>query len=103
MQVLLSYDWCGNVRELRNVLEAYVINCKGNVIKIDDLPQEIHPSSTRKPIVEIPEKYNIGTRKNSQQRIIEALERAEGNKSEAASILGMGRTTLYRYMKKYGL
>lgn len=101
MQVLLNYDWPGNVRELRNLLEASVINCKGNIIKIDDLPQDFHAPEKRISDLEIPAEYNIGKKQNSIRRILDALEQADGNKSEAARILGMGRTTLYRYMKKY--
>ncbi|MFN4012595.1 MAG: sigma-54 interaction domain-containing protein, partial [Aquificaceae bacterium] len=86
VRLLLSYDFPGNVRELENLIEHAVITCKGSLIKAEDIPIE----KEGKPLEEM-------------ERIKKVLKEVGGNKSMAAKILGMHRTTLWRKLKGFGL
>jgi transcriptional regulator with PAS, ATPase and Fis domain len=100
MRMLMAYNWPGNVRELRNALEWAVINCTASVLAPEDFPAYIVP--TQRPIHdEIPAVFDKN--KFKRQRLIDALEKSNGNRAEAARILGIGRTTLYRQLKKFNL
>ncbi|RUM28137.1 MAG: sigma-54-dependent Fis family transcriptional regulator, partial [Aquifex sp.] len=94
MKLLLEYDYPGNVRELENAVEHAVVVSKGSVIREEDLPEEIRMGR----------KFKKSPEGNKEiEKIKEALERAGGNKSLAAKILGIHRTTLWRKLKEYGL
>jgi PAS domain S-box-containing protein len=88
MRILLGYSWPGNVRELKSAIDFATLHCKPSVIGAEDLPPEIvqatHPKAGTTPY------------RNEKQRIIEALEAADGNRTVAARELGMSRATLYR-------
>ncbi len=94
LEVLMEYPYPGNVRELENIVERAVIVCTGAYIKREDLPEEVK----RREIL-----CEEGQECDEAQLIREALEKAGGNKSLAAKILGIHRTTLWRKMKEYGL
>ncbi|HNT87754.1 MAG TPA: sigma-54 dependent transcriptional regulator, partial [Candidatus Hydrogenedentes bacterium] len=99
MSILMDYHWPGNVRELESAIEAGVIRCRGAVLLPEDLPVEIlHAQPAVAAPVIIP--YS---RADEQRRILDALERARGNRAAAARLLGMGRATLYRKLRKHGL
>ena len=109
-QALLSYDWPGNIRELRNAVERMIVLDSDSQLDVDDLPDEIAVLARRdgdlagtpaapgsdsligRPLLDV-EKYYI-------QR---ALELTEGKREEAAQLLGIGERTLYRKIKEYGL
>ncbi|WP_243694529.1 helix-turn-helix domain-containing protein [Aquifex aeolicus] len=94
MKLLLEYDYPGNVRELENAIEHAVVVSSTSLIGPDDLPEEIRIGS------KVKKKF----RENEElEKIKEALERAGGNKSLAAKLLGIHRTTLWRKLKEYGL
>lgn len=93
MKLLLSYDYPGNVRELENIIERAVVITSGNYIEIGDLPEEIFERNSA----------TVKEKNEEVERIREALRIAKGNKSLAAKILGMHRTTLWRKLKEYGL
>jgi DNA-binding NtrC family response regulator len=96
MKALLDYSWPGNVRELKSAIESAVIHCKGSVIQYDDLPPEIiHPE--QQPAVP------MQPSSNERNRILIALREANGNRSEAARLLGMSRRTFYRRLLEYNL
>ncbi len=84
LERLASYAWPGNVRELRSAIEHAVIRCRGSVIRLEDLPPEIVPP-TEGPVAA-----------DEKQRFFAALERAGGNRSRAAKLLGISRATFYR-------
>lgn len=89
---LLDYDWPGNVRELRNALEAAIIRASGDLLRADDLPPEIRDAaSTPSPATE------------EAERIRAALDRTDGNRTEAAELLGISRATLYRRLDEYDI
>jgi len=93
MQMLLDYSWPGNVRELKNAISFAAIHCKGPGINAKDLPPEITGAPARHSLRR---EYEIDTEK---ERIMNALEACDGNRGEAAKMLGIGRATLYRRMK----
>lgn len=97
MHALLEYPWPGNVRELKSAIEAAVIHCKGSVIQHDDLPPEIISPDAPAPSVPVP------SASTERSRILIALREANGNRSEAARLLGMSRRTFYRRLLEYDL
>ncbi len=95
---LQQYRWPGNVRELRHATERAVILCETNKLKSTDfLPDMRTPVDTAKTS----DSYNI--QDVEKTAIDQAIRKHNGNLSQAAQELGMGRSTLYRKMKKYGL
>jgi DNA-binding NtrC family response regulator len=90
---LLDYDWPGNVRELRNALEAALIRASGEVLRADDLPPEIREASSS----------HTRSSDDEAERIRAALEQTDGNRTEAAELLGISRATLYRRLDEYGI
>lgn len=105
LRVLQGYDWPGNVRELRNLCERMLVLFGGKRIGPDNLPIEIRrppPSSSGRGGFELPA---AGIRLEDLERnlIGQALERAEGNRTQAARLLGLSRDTLLYRLKKYAL
>ena len=101
LSVLSSYDWPGNIRELGNEIWRLVETVKGEV-KPEHLSKKISASRdaserTRPGTLEQMEKDVLGG------AIVEALEKTHGNRAQAARLLGIGRTTLYRRLERYGL
>ena len=93
MDLLMKYKWPGNVRELRNAVQYGLIQCKGNTLEPRHLPTEI--------MSETPARSTIGPgrkAKLSAKDVQEALSVAGSNKAKAARLLGVSRTTLYRYL-----
>jgi transcriptional regulator with AAA-type ATPase domain len=93
MQALMRYDWPGNVRELDSVLSAMASSSRGSDINLSDLPAHYQRGSRRLRRIEHVER----------SAIIQALLESDGNKTKAAEILEIGRATLYRKMRVYGL
>ncbi len=97
IDMLTSYHWPGNVRELRNAIEFAYVKCHEDSI----LPEHLPPEITTSRLV-LPNKPGPKVRIKKDQ-ILLALARSDGNKKDAATRLGIGRATLYRYLKRYGL
>lgn len=97
-QYLKNYEWKGNVRELENVLER-AINFMGDreIIDVDDLPKEV----TGKKASIIPKRLQDILEESEKNAIILALRASDGNKTKAAKILDIGRTSLYEKIEKY--
>jgi DNA-binding NtrC family response regulator len=93
MALLTQYDWPGNVRELEHAVERACIFCPGETILSEYLPPETIALAQEDSVVE------IEGRGNSQERIADALKKSGGNKAKAARLLGVSRTTLYRWLK----
>jgi transcriptional regulator with GAF, ATPase, and Fis domain len=111
MRALVNHDWPGNVRELENAIERAVIIASGRQIELDDLPDAISrgasdPSAHAKAArvfnragldIEFPSSMD-----EIERRVIEAtLEYTQGDKSQAARLLNIGRKTLYRKLEQY--
>lgn len=108
LAALTRYDWAeNNVRELANEIERAVIFAEGVQLKLTDLSEKIRgsteiPSATAAPITT--EQEEILTHAEFEKRYIRSiLAKAGGNKSKAAKLMGVPRTTLIGKMQKYGL
>jgi DNA-binding NtrC family response regulator len=99
LEKLLHYDWKGNVRELKNVIERAVILASGELTP-DLLPAEILFAADHES-VSGGASFDLSMAEKSLIR--KALQHTNGNKTEAARLLGLGLTTLYRKIEEYGL
>jgi len=91
---LQQYDWPGNIRELKNVIERSVILENGNELTTATLPFTMqHPADHKTASFELAEV--------EKQHIRKVLQHTNGNKTEAARLLGIGLTTLYRKIEEY--
>lgn len=100
MERFQEYRWPGNVRELENVVEAAVHLTNRETITLEDLPEHLLVEPVR--LEEHGSLKEILARAE-KQAIELALHKAKGNKWEAAKILGIGKSSLYEKLKKYGL
>ena len=99
MALLMGYHWPGNVRQLENVFErAFALGVK-DVLHVKDLPNEIAQQSS----TWMPADVNCNLKAIEEKTIRHALQRAGGNKAEAANLLGINTTTVYRKMAKYNI
>ena len=101
---LLAYQWPGNVRELRNAMETASLVARGESIEWGDLPPEILknilPPSPSGPIP-LPSSRTL--EEIEREAIVSALLVTDGNKTQAAKMLGIGLRTLHRKVKEYGI
>jgi len=114
-QLLNSYPFPGNVRELENAIQRAVVVCRDGMVSPVDLPARIRRgadndvlplSPVEKGTAEIPGIPRSSPRRledMEKRALVSALSAAEGNVAEAARQLGIGRTTIYRKMKKFSL
>lgn len=101
-RVLTAYSWPGNVRQLKSTIELMVVLHNGHMMTIDDIPPDIRGST---PIDNASAK-NLGgvpLEQIEKQAIQQTLDLCNGNREQAAKMLGMGERTLYRKIKEYGL
>jgi DNA-binding NtrC family response regulator len=97
IKAMLAHPWPGNVRELENAVERGIIICRGASITAQDLSLGLIPSPAGSVA-------RGGTLKEVERGyILNALERHGGNQAKAARELGIGRNTLWRRLKEYGL
>jgi two-component system, NtrC family, response regulator AtoC len=103
-QRLISYRWPGNVRQLENVLERLLVLSSGDLITAEDLPEELVPVSPNTAILwpNLPED-GISLEAIERELISRALEKFDGNQSQAARYLDISRRTLIYRMEKHGL
>jgi DNA-binding NtrC family response regulator len=95
---LIKYDFPGNVRELRNMVERAIILCKGNVLSAQDFPVRHQNMSLSDGAVDM-----VNLKNNEIQMIQKALQSVKYNQKAAADILGITRDALIRKMKKYNI
>ncbi len=101
MERLLRYPWPGNVRELENVMERTAILAQVETIEPDDLPPHVTAGLALGPAPDLGGQQTLADAERIQ--IIQTLERCGRNQSRAAEALGIGRTTLWRKLRQYGL
>jgi DNA-binding NtrC family response regulator len=98
--VLLQHPWPGNVRELENVISSACITATGDFIDLADLPEHLQRRNSGPAEGDDGRSLSLGEmRKMHIQRV---LDICKGNRLRAAQILGIGRTSLYRYLKRDG-
>ena len=99
---LFSYSWPGNVRELKNAIESAVVFATGRTIELENLPQYILDSRSRK---ETSVTINLpSTLADAEKEIIlGTLDYCNGNKSNASKILEIGRKTLHRRLNEWNI
>jgi PAS domain S-box-containing protein len=102
MQILLNYDYPGNVREMENILEHALIICREAVIQPGHLPDYL--TQVQQPgAAPTPAEPSEEPDSREARRILAALEKTGGHRGNTARELGMERTTLWRKMKKHGM
>ena len=101
MRLLMKFDWPGNVRELENSIEHAVVLAKGQQVEPPDLPLAlVDPQRTVMPSSSVTGKPK--TILETEEKLVrEVLEECNWNKTEAATRLGISRSTLYEKLKKY--
>jgi DNA-binding NtrC family response regulator len=98
--VLLQHAWPGNVRELENVISSACITATGDFIDLGDLPEHLQHPGPRS--LEGDDWKPLSLEDVRKMHIRRVLELCQGNRLRAAQILGIGRTSLYRYLKRDG-
>jgi DNA-binding NtrC family response regulator len=105
MELLESYTWPGNVRELHNVVERAVLLTVGDEITVESLPPEVRNQDTADEGLG---QFSLGPsgvdlEELERELLMEALNRAEGNRTEAGRLLGLSRHQIRNRLKKYGV
>jgi two-component system response regulator HydG len=119
VETLVSYDWPGNVREMESVIERACALSSGPVLHLGDLPTQMHQSvaqaeSTGVTLVDERPLLPAGTTDRpsapivsiaelEREAILNTIRQLHGDKLMAAKLLGIGKTTLYRKLKEYGI
>jgi DNA-binding NtrC family response regulator len=98
LAALTRYDWPGNVRELANVLERARILAEGDVITVDDLPENLLTAPTGAPEATADPRH---LEEVERRHVEDVLRQEKGNKLRAAKALGVSRRALYRLLAKY--
>jgi len=101
LERLLRYPWPGNVRELENAIERAAILARGDAVTPEDLPPHVAAGLNLGPSPALPRQTTLA--ETERGHILTTLERFGRNHSAAAEALGIGRTTLWRKLKEYGL
>lgn len=115
LECMVRYSWPGNVRELRHVIERACVLCHDEVLQLKHLPEELQSP----PVMEAlsvsvfppPIPQNSVTEalqstpqyQSEDEKILNALRQANGNKAKTAKLLGVARSTLYRQMHRYNI
>ncbi len=100
MQVLMKYDWPGNIRELQNLCERLQILADAHAIQVTDLPDTILKPENKLVIGQYDPSMTL--HELERRYIVEALKHFEGNKTQAANALGITIKTLYNKLHEYG-
>jgi DNA-binding NtrC family response regulator len=101
LAALRSYDWPGNIRELEHTIERAVLLGKGALIGVEDLPAHLVARGESAIVLAQALARQFTLRDLERKYIGKVLETTHGNKTEAARILGVDRTTLYRKLEEY--
>jgi len=104
LEVLLNHNYQGNIRELRNIMEYVFIFCNEDQIMLEHLPEYLRASGLKQRNTNESQSFSVSSLKTfpgEKDQIRDALSKAHWKKKEAAEILQIDRTTLWRKMKKY--
>ncbi len=104
LRALMEYDWPGNIRELENAIETMVIATRdGEEIGAEFLPKQIMETGPKGNDIQSSPRVKQTLKEMEKRLIRETLRRTNGSKYEASKLLGIGKSTLYRKVKEYGL
>jgi two-component system response regulator HydG len=109
LRIFTEYDWPGNVRELENAIERACALSSGPVLHLGDMPTQLQNSRMQAPEAVEPigavdsEEGILTIAELERQAILKTLRQLNGDKLTAARLLGIGKTTLYRKLKEYGI
>lgn len=98
MDLIFSYDWPGNIRQLENVMERSVVLSKGAVIQPHDLPPELGPDADADDELSASDLNRM-----ERDHVRSVLEQCGWNKYKAAKMMGISRSTLYSKIRKHGI
>jgi transcriptional regulator with PAS, ATPase and Fis domain len=98
LELMLHYDWPGNVRELMNAIQYAMVKCRTGVLDVAQLPPEIREKNE-----EMPASKAGRPPKLESETVSDALRTSGGNRAEAARLLGVSRTTLYRFLESHDM
>ncbi|MBP2831380.1 sigma-54-dependent Fis family transcriptional regulator [Aquimarina sp. U1-2] len=98
LEAFKKYYWPGNLRELKNIVKRSVLLSQKDMITLDILPKDVANASQNSKHT-----YGLFKNQNEQELILDALERANGNKAKAARMLSIDRKTLYNKLKQYDI
>ena len=101
LEALEQQPWKGNIRELRNVIERSLIVCESERLDVADLPLDIQNTHYEQSDETTPGNFELSAME--RRHIARVLEYTKGNKTEAARLLKIGLTTLYRKIEEYGV
>jgi two-component system response regulator HydG len=113
LRTMMRYDWPGNVRELENSVERACVLSSGPVLHLGDLPTQLQQQgleARRGTVAAKGETAEAGSSTElktlaelERAAILDAIRTLNGDKLQAAKLLGIGKTTLYRKLKEYGI
>jgi len=110
MELLREYMWPGNVRELQNCIYSAIIVSEGGALEPASLPERIGrgapqaaAESVSSRLASLAQTVADATERAEKEAIQDMLLKVNGNREKAAELLGIGRTTLYRKLKQYGI
>ena len=99
LKALCRFDWPGNIRELENVIERSMVFCKGNIIELENLPDELMQNDFSSRINVNASSMEETVKTSEIKAIHTALMRSSGNRRKAAALLGIHPSTFYRKLK----
>lgn len=105
-EIILNHEWSGNIRELENAMERAIALAEGEIIQVNDLPPYLRDKADTYPGLFIPqEELSIKriSRQIEEELIRRALERTNGNRTQAAKLLEISHRALIYKIKEYGL
>lgn len=115
LRMITEYDWPGNVRELENAIERACALSSGPVLHMGDLPTQLQDFRMHRGVsgpagvvpgeteIEAPKVGIVPIAELEKQAILNTIQQLNGDKLMAARLLGIGKTTLYRKLKEYGI
>jgi transcriptional regulator with PAS, ATPase and Fis domain len=103
LEVLLNYDYPGNVRELENIIEHALIVCQDKIIERNHLPLALQGAVSSPLPIEDQRPFDKEIEFSEKTIILDMLRKYNGNKGRTAAALDINRTTLWRKMKKYNI
>jgi len=100
-EMLSAYDWPGNIRELRNLVERMVVLARGKTLDVKDIPTQVREQVSGGGEVKIDADLTVD--EMEKRMVVQALEKTGGNRTKAAEKLGISRRTLHRKLHEYNL